>query len=265
MRRLLPLLTVAAVLTALAAGPAPAQNNRATPAKQGPAAAAKPAAATALTAAQILDKSVEASGGRAAYDRYKTVVMTGKIEIPGQGLTGTLQVFSKAPNKQVTVMALGGVFNATQGFDGQTAWSSDSMQGTRVLTGVEAAVQRRTAVFGADARWRDLWQGAELAGSELVKGVDTYAVKMLPKPGEGQPVTTYFDKATFLPVRSDMVQEGPQGTIPVQSYLSDYRAVGGLKVPFTIEQQLAAVTMKVTFTDVQFDVPIDDAKFVKPN
>ncbi len=61
------------------------------------AAAAAPAAAKTGKAArtpakpkispdQVLQKFVEATGGRAAYDRLKTTVMKGTIEIAAQGI-----------------------------------------------------------------------------------------------------------------------------------------------------------------------------------
>lgn len=256
MRRFVTLVVLAAVAAAVVVPPALAQRPR-----RGRATAPR---AKPLTGDAIIERSLEAAGGRAALLRYKSSVLKGTLTVPNQNLFGTIQIYSKAPNKRLTVLAIGEVFNATQGFDGTTAWSSDNLQGTRVLEGVEAALQRRDAVFAGDARWRELWQRAELAGEQQLSGRAVYAVRLIPKAGEGNPLTIYYDKETFLPAGSETVIESVQGTFPVKIALGDYRRVGGLMVPHSIDQQISAMTMKVAISSVEFDVPVDDARFAMP-
>jgi hypothetical protein len=256
MRRTLTILAAATILATASA----------TALAQSPSSGAAPKAApkAALTAEQILDKAVEASGGRAAYEKHTSLVLKGTFAIPNQSLNGTIEVYSKAPNLSLAVTNIPNIFSQSEGFDGASAWSKDTLSGMRSKTGVELATARRAATFNADLKWRELWKGVELVGAGKVGDRDAHVVKFIPKDGEGSPLTNYYDAETFLLLRSDSIQESPQGTIPVTSLFSDYRTVGGIKTPFAIEQQIPIMTMKMTVTEMTFDVPIEDAKFAKP-
>src|SRR6266480_5006354 len=48
---------------------------------------------------EIAAKSAKGSGGKEAWAKLSTLVMTGTMEIPAAGLTGKIEVYSKAPNK----------------------------------------------------------------------------------------------------------------------------------------------------------------------
>jgi hypothetical protein len=62
----------------------------------------------------------------------------------------------------------------------------------------------------------------------------------------------------------DVIAESPQGTIPAEIYLEDYRDVEGVKIPFTIRQTSPAISFTIRLEEVKNNVPIDDAKFNKP-
>jgi hypothetical protein len=224
---------------------------------------AEPKAVT-LTAEQILDKAVDMSGGRAAYEKHSSLVLKGNFSIPAQSLSGTIEVFSKAPNMTYARTTIPGIITQTEVFDGTNGWSKDSMTGLRTKTASELAVARRSSVFNADLKWRELWKGVELVGRNKVGERDAYVVKFIPKDGEGSAQTNYYDAESFLLLRSDLVQESPMGTMPVTTLFSDYRPVGGIKTPFSIEYQTSLMTMTMTVTEVNYDVAIEDSMFVKP-
>jgi hypothetical protein len=138
------------------------------------------------------------------------------------------------------------------------------MSGLRTKTGAELAITRRLATFNADLKWRELWKSVELAGTGTVGERKALLVKFIPKDGEGQPQTNYYDAETFALLRSDTVQESAMGTVPSTSYFTDYRSVGGILMPFAMEIQNSMMTMKMTITEATFDVAIDDSKFAKP-
>src|ERR1017187_933029 len=68
----------------------------------------------------ILDKYVEVTGGRAAYEKIKTEVATGTLEITSIGLSGALTTYQAAPDKAYTAIEVaGGVGKAEEGSNGQ--------------------------------------------------------------------------------------------------------------------------------------------------
>src|SRR5437870_13266315 len=72
-----------------------------------PAADAKPAAKLP-TVDQVLDKYVQAIGGKAAVEKATTRVAKGSFEIPAFGATGTAEIYAKAPNKAATIVTVAG-------------------------------------------------------------------------------------------------------------------------------------------------------------
>lgn len=171
-------------------------------------------------------------------------------------------MYAKAPNKLLVMQNIQGIGEVTQGYDGQVGWRQDPFQGTRELDDVELANLKREATFNADLKWRELYEKVELMGTEKVGEQQAYVIRLTPRVGK--PITRYYDTQTFLLLRSDSVQEGPQGTIPVETYFSDYRQVDGVKVPFQVTQKTSIGDGVVKLTEVKNNVEIDDAKFAKP-
>jgi hypothetical protein len=78
------------------------------------------------------------------------------------------------------------------------------------------------------------------------------------------PVRLWFDETSGLLVRMVRFVETPLGRNPTQIDYADYRDVEGVKTPlrWTIARPNGRFTIQVT--DVQQNVPVDDAKFAKP-
>ena len=51
------------------------------------------------TADTVMNQYIEATGGKAAYEKIKNRVSTGTIEIPAANLKGTIKLTQAAPNK----------------------------------------------------------------------------------------------------------------------------------------------------------------------
>ena len=226
--------------------------------------AALPALAQAPkpTAAQILDKNVTASGG-AAWQSVQSYVAQGTVSVVAQSIKGTVKVQAKAPNKIAIEQKITGVGDSLMGFNGTTGWSKDISFGLRDLSGPElAALKAQAALALRPASWKSVYTSATLVGTVKVNGAAAYRVKLTPKVGS--PETQYFDVKTGLQVRADQVSETPQGKIPVESYPSDYRTVGGVKIPFKTRLLANNVEIIMQFTDVKINVPLEDSGFAKP-
>lgn len=221
-----------------------------------------PRRSPALTAEQILERSIEATGGRQAYGRLTSTVAKGTLEFVEQHLHGTMEFYAKAPNKRLVIMNLENIGQMRQGFDGEVAWIENPMAGLRRLEGAEAAQLRLEADFHRPLKWRQLYRRIELQGKDTVGGRAAYVVRLTPR--EGKPLTHYYDAETFLLVRQDLVQQSPEGEIAVQAVMSDYRDVGGVKAPHRIEQRMPMGKVIIQFSRIENNVEIEDARFVMP-
>ncbi len=215
-----------------------------------------------LTAEEVIEKSLAATGGREAHQRVTSLRMVGAFELPAVGATGKVELLAKAPNKRLTRTEIEGFGEFKQGFDGEVAWADNPMQGFVELSGDALAVVRREAVFMGDLKWRELYTKAELRGKQKLGEREVYVVQLIPR--EGNPVTRYYDAESFLLLRTDAEQPTMQGMAMVETWFSDYREIGGRKLPFTIRQLIPDGELMVRITEVEENVEIPDALFRPP-
>jgi len=216
----------------------------------------------ALTAEQVVEKSIVATGGRQAMEKLSSSYAKGLMEFPASEARGVIERYAKAPDKQLTVTNLEGVGETRQGFDGQVAWSQDPAGHVTELTGAALEEFKRGANFNAILNWRDLYPKAELAGKEPVGGNEAYVVKLT--AASGKVTTRYYDAQTFLLLRETAIYATPQGDMVIAATFSDYRDIDGIKTPFRTRQVMPVGEIVFTLTELKNDVPIEDAKFAKP-
>ena len=81
-------------------------------------------------------------------------------------------------------------------------------------------------------------------------------------------LTLVLDPASALIVRQRYRAPGADGktTVDTEEEFSDYRDVGGLKVPFiTVVRVAGEVTVRRKVHSVEFNVPLDPALFSRPS
>ncbi|MFY7953961.1 MAG: hypothetical protein ACOVT5_15775 [Armatimonadaceae bacterium] len=228
-----------------------------------PAAKAPAAPKLPLTTADaVLDASAKAMGGDAA-TKIETSVVTGKMSIPAQGLTGTMVLKSKSPDKFVMVQGLPNIGEIRVGYDGKVGWSKDPFNGLRELKGEELAQTKDDVDRNSPSEWRKKVKSAVLLAPRKVAGSWCYVVKVTTKANVVN--TQYIDAKTLLLSRVDVTMTGPTGKVPAESYLSDYRSVDGVKMPYKTRSIVAGVQeIVITYDKVENNVPVDDAEFTKP-
>jgi hypothetical protein len=213
-------------------------------------------------AEEILDKFVEATGGKAAYEKVRNEKWTGTFEYLGKGVKGKVTSYRAEPNKSVTIVELEGVGTMQDGTDGTTAWQSSSVQGPRVKQGDERAMSLREATLRAPLYWRKLYKHAETVGVETVDGQACYKVVLTPE--EGKPETQYFDKKSSLMVKMTMSMASPMGEIPVETVFSDYQADAGPLQPRKVQQKALGQECLFTLEHVEYNVDIPSDRFDLP-
>lgn len=215
-----------------------------------------------ITAEQVIEKSIEATGGRKAFEGMKSSYAKGTFELPALGATGQTEIWAKAPNKQLSVTTVEGFGEVKSGCDGQVAWTDNPEQGLVVLEGEAAAVLKREATFNGVVKWKELYPKTELKGKQKLEDRDVFVIELT--PAGGKPVTHYYDAENFLLLRSDMVFPTMEGMNTVQTTFADYKEVEGRKAPHTIKQNLPVGEIIVKLTEWKWNVEIDNAKFAKP-
>jgi hypothetical protein len=219
-------------------------------------------APTQPTVDQILEKHITAIGGRAAMEKVTSRVSKGTVEIADAGMSGTITVSEKAPNKSLAMFDIGGMGSVREGTDGTVAWSDNPQTGLVEKTGAELADALRGAIFNSELKLKTMYKTVETAGKEMINGHEAYAI--VATPAEGATVKMFFDVVSGLMVKQSSTRESPQGPLDVDVLMDDYRAVDGVKQPFTIRQVTSMFTIVVKMNEIKLNVPLDDAMFKKP-
>lgn len=214
------------------------------------------------TVDQVIEKYIAAVGGRDAMEKVTSRVSTGTFEIPDMGLSGPITISEKAPNKSLAVIEIGGMGTIRDGSDGSVAWEEAPGAGVRDKTGPELADALRGSVFNAELKLKTLYKTVVVSGKEAVDGKDAYV--LVATPAEGAANKLYFDVASGLMVKQASTRETTQGPMDVEVLIGDYRAVNGLKMPYSVRQMTAAFTAVIKLTDIKQNVPLDDAIFKRP-
>jgi hypothetical protein len=206
---------------------------------------------------------VEATGGKAAYQKLHSMVVTGSMEVKGIGIKGTMTAYHAEPAKMLVEVNIEGIGTIRDGSDGKTAWEVSAIQGPRIKEGDEKAVALRQGLFNPELHWRENYKSVTTAGIEKVDGKDCYKVVMT--PNEGSPETRYYDKETNLPVKMTMTLKSPMGELPTEALIGDYRKEGDLLMAHKMTQKAAGQEIAITFDSVKFNVDIPKEKFDIPD
>lgn len=229
------------------------------------------ASAQALTTDQIVEKHLTALGGREALGKITSRRATGTVSVttPMGPLGGPLEMIAKAPNKmradiRIDLTSVGGPGEMVLAeiFDGTNGWSVNSLQGDTPMSGDQLASARNSSFPSPLLKYKELGMTPTLEPTQQVNGKAAHVVLFTPKTGPAERM--FFDAETFLIVRTTSILTLPQmGTIEQVSEPSDYRAVDGVKVAFGLAQTAGEQKITMTFTKIEHNVTLDDARFVK--
>ena len=258
------------------------------------AAGNKPAANNSFNAQQIVEKNVAARGGLKAWHAVQTMRMTGKIDagklrtqppVPLYAMTKTKYKIPKTapegkvvqlpfvmdlkrPNKMRFEMEFRGD-TAVQAYDGENGWKLRPFLGRNEVEPYtqeemkQAAQQQQLDGFLVDYKTKG--SKVEADGMDKVNGHDAYKLKLTLKDGQVRHV--WVDAKTFLDVKIDGTRRMDGKPRQVATYMSDYRAVKGVKVPFVMETSVEGVkgSEKIAIQKVELNPKLADAQFAKPD
>jgi len=211
------------------------------------------------TADQLLDEYLAAIGGADALQKITSRMQKGTLTAFG-GQHFPVVVYSKAPDKRVSIMHLQGGDSVTA-FDGKQGWLGVPGR-VHTMSAAENDAARIDADLYLPAQLKTLYQKFSVDSGEKIDGRDTY---MVVGRTDGQPpLRLYLDKESGLLLRLVRYAETPLGRNPTQIDYGDYRDANGVKMPFRWTLARPGNRFTVQVEQVQQNVPVDDAKFAPP-
>jgi CubicO group peptidase (beta-lactamase class C family) len=223
-------------------------------------------AAVDLTAEQLMAKVIEAMGGEANLRRHQSMTMTAAVDFEHQGVTGEVTSHAKAPNlwaSEVTFVALGRRFGSVyEYFDGEGGGEGGSFLPAESYAGKNLADKRIAADFYQALNWKTHYKTVEVKRRAKVGDEDVYVVVKTPE--QGNAVTEYVSARTFHVVKRELLNTTNSGemTLPATETYSDFRAVGGVVLPFkTVTSSLSMGDTVVRVKEVKFDAAVPEQAF----
>ena len=262
MFRLGSVLRAAAILSCLSAtvsaqtAPAAPRAKPTAPAGQAPAAPASPAAQAPPSAAlpsarSIIDRYVEAIGGRKAVLAHSSTHASGTMSMPSSGVSGSVDVYAARPNKSFIKLTLGGIGEVLEGFDGTVGWSLSAITGPMLTSGKELEQKKFDAVYDADLHEPGRYKSMQTLEKATFEGRPCYKVSLVHMDGIED--VEYYDVQTRFKVGTVATRDSPMGSVQVTQLYSDYKKFGDLMVPTTMKQSTMGVQQVLTFSVVEFD------------
>lgn len=204
------------------------------------------------TASEVIAKHIAAVGGRDAIMKITSMQQKGTMEIPTMGLTAQSEM-SMAQNRVAVKQTIPGIGEITQGFDGTTAWSSNPMQGPRILSGKELEQQKEQADLQASMLYTpERFTTMETVSLADFNGEKAYKVRFVRK-GSGRESFEYFSQATGFQIGSEMTQESEMGKMSLTTSQGAYKQFGALKMPTRSEVVAGPNKMVMTISEVTFN------------
>lgn len=211
---------------------------------------------------QVLEKYVQATGGRAAYEAIKSRVATLKVEMPAMQISGASTLYQQAPDKAAVVTDIQGIGKIEQGMNGQTVWETSQMMGPRLLQGKEKEALTRSLRLNADLEPEKYYDKIETVGTADVDGKPAWKLQLTGKSGTTE--TRYYDQESGLLIRTEMAVPTQGGEIPVTASTSEYREIDGIKFPYKTTQKMPQGEIVMTVQKMEHNVEIPASRFEPP-
>nr|MBN2278585.1 aspartyl protease family protein [candidate division Zixibacteria bacterium] len=174
------------------------------------------------------------------------------------GLTGHSEFIYAAPGMMHTEIDLG-ILKMTQGFDGETAWIRDQNGQYMELTGgdrknIISGVYMTGMCYFLD---NCLSGQVQYAGDTTMEEISYHVFSAVPDFGDS--LWLYFNTASR---RLEIVEERLD-EISIMNYLSDFRMIDGMEIPFVSKSKSSVPQLNMTaVTDtIEFNVPVDFSLF----
>lgn len=238
---------------------------------------------------EIINKYLNAIGGAQKLAALKSYIATGtSVGFGGFGGGGQVHIYAKYPNQRTMLIQFAketGRGDEVRAYNGHTGWM---MTPLAVLTdyqlsGVELDGALVDAEMGFPGQIKQILsnlrvslpttisdlpapssQSTTVTESKGGLGQDR-AVNVVQGTGpRGMLVTMYFDQQSGLLLRVVRYGKTQIGRVPTQIDYSDYRDVGGIKMPYHMTFAWLDGRDAIQLTDIQTNVPIDEAKFGRP-
>ncbi len=213
-------------------------------------------------ASDILKKMVDAQGGKKVLEKIEDMTSSGTIELIQMGMTGSMTMYKKEPNKVRVDIEVMGMLLA-QAFDGETAWGVNPQTGSTEEMPEQQAEDMKRMALGIDALLYPEKYGLAYAytGKEKIEEKDYLVLEQT--FSDGRKATLYIDPKTYLTYKSESTTVNQMGVeVEQETFESDFKKVNGMTIAHSIIIfQDGEEFMTLAITEVSFNSGLEDSLF----
>jgi photosynthetic reaction center cytochrome c subunit len=212
------------------------------------------------TPEQILEKYVQAVGGKEAIAKVKSRQMRGQY-LPQRGGQVAVEILQAGDRFSTTVTTPQGQIQRV--WTGSTGWIT-TQRGLQELDVEELTAVRDMAEAFAPLKLKEPFPRLALGGREKIGERDVLLLRgAMP---DKRRIRLSFDAETGLLLRKVIFNNTIIGPDPVQFDFEDYKDVDGVKLPFSVRISYTEPGFSGTrkFTEINHNVSVDETKFTMP-
>jgi len=189
------------------------------------------------TVDELIEKNIQAKGGREKLKAVQTRRLTGKMLV-GPGLEAPFVLEQARPNKMRMEFVIQGM-TAVTSYDGTAGWQLMPFLGKKEAEQMSAddlkQAQDQAEFDGSFVDYKDKGNQVELVGKEEVEGTPAYKLKVTKKSGDTEIV--YLDADSFLEIQSEGKNMVRGQEVETVTSIGDYKEVQGVLFPFSIQSK----------------------------
>lgn len=229
------------------------------------AAPARPASGTP-SVDELIAKNIEARGGMEKMKAVQTIRMTGKMTM-GQGMEAPMMMEMKRPKAMRMEFTFQGM-TGIQAYDGKAGWQVMPFGGKKDPEPMSAEdlqeADENADIDGPLVDYKSKGYTVELVDKEKVEGSDAWKLKVDMKNGAVRYV--YLDADTMLEIKNEGKRMIRGSEVEFESTIGDYKEVGGLMFPYSIEMGAKGHPEKqnIIIDKVELNPKLEDARYKMP-
>lgn len=223
--------------------------------------------ANAQTADDVVQKYTANMGGLDAFNKIKSVKMTGNVSTQGMDLPITIQIVNgKGMRSDVEVEAMNQTIS--NGYVDGVGWRINPLQGSATAVKVSGSdlndLKAQSSLASQLMDYKARGHKIELAGEETVDGKPAYKIKLTNKD-DGKLTTYFIGKTDNVLIKSVSTKDVQGQATEISTFYSDLKEFAGAKFFLTRSMQMNGQEFQaITFTSVEPNVTIDEKLFMIP-
>ncbi len=214
------------------------------------------------TAEEIIKKMIEVQGGKKVFESINDMTLSGTLEVVQQGLSGSITIYKKEPNKMRKDIEIMGMI-ITQAYDGETAWEVNIQTGNNEEMEEQqtAEIKRQSMPIISLLYPEKYGFSFDYKGKEKIEDKDYFVIENTYP--DGFKATLYVDTETYLTYKAKAKTMGPMGyEVESEQFTYDYKKVEGMVIAHSLASFIEGEEfMQITFTSVKFNTGLEDSFF----